>query len=146
MSRKTTPNEEQLILANGLHSLAIRMLRRLRYEDVRAGVGPARLSVLSILVFGGASTMSELAEAEQVKRPTMSRLVTGLERDGLARRSRDTPDRRAVRVKATGKGRRLLEKARRRRLVMLARRLEHLSASEEAVVREAERILGPLFD
>lgn len=146
MSIKTQPIDEHLTLADSLHSLAIRMLRRLRAEDVRSGVGPARLSVLSILVFGGPSTVSELAEAEQVKLPTMSRLVNGLERDGLVLRGRDTRDRRAVRVRSTGKGRRLLEKARRRRLVTLVRRLESLSAPEEGVVREAERILRRLFD
>jgi DNA-binding MarR family transcriptional regulator len=122
------------------------MLRSLRKEDIASGVGPARLSVLSVLVFGGTSAMSELAEAEQVKLPTMSRLVAGLERDGLVRRSTDVKDRRTVRVKPTEKGKKVLEKARERRLAILARRLENLSVREVAVVREAEQILHRLFD
>jgi DNA-binding MarR family transcriptional regulator len=99
-----------------------------------------------VLVFGEASTMSELADAEQVKLPTMSRLVAGLERDGLARRSPDDQDRRAVRVRPTEKGKRVLESARERRLATLARRLESLSVKEAAVVRESEQILRRLFD
>jgi DNA-binding MarR family transcriptional regulator len=146
MSRKSQKADVRDSLADGLHAVAIRMLRSLRREDIASGIGPARLSVLSVLVFGEASTVSELADAEQVKLPTMSRLVAGLERDGLARRSPDDQDRRAVRVRPTEKGKRVLERARKRRLATLARRLESLSVREATVVREAEQILRRLFD
>ena len=137
MSRDSRLGDEAIRLADALHSAAIRMLRRLRQEDVESGIGPARLSVLSILVFEGPSTVGELAALEQVKPPTMSRLVSGLEHDGLARRRGDVRDGRLVQVFPTGKGRKILEKAREKRLSTLARRLKNLSPEELALVQEA---------
>jgi DNA-binding MarR family transcriptional regulator len=93
--------------------------------------------VLSILVFEGPSTVGELAALEQVKPPTMSRLVSGLEHDGLARRRGDVRDGRLVLVFPTGKGRKILEKAREKRLSTLARRLGNLSPEELTLVQEA---------
>ncbi len=87
--------------------------------------------------------MSELAAVEQVKLPTMSRLVTGLEHDGLARRSRDG---RFVKVRPTARGRKIFEKARAKRLSTLTRRLGNLSPEELAVVQEAVRNLRSVFD
>src|SRR5690349_1980797 len=81
--------------ADALHSAAIHLLRGVRKEDVRAGVGPARLSVLSVLVFGGPSRLSDLARLEQVRPPTMSKIVAGLETQGLVRRRPDPHDARA---------------------------------------------------
>jgi len=73
---------QALVVADRLHSAAIHLLRRVRKQDVATGEGPARLSALSVLVFGGQKTLSELAAAEQVKPPTMSRIVAGLARNG----------------------------------------------------------------
>ncbi len=70
-------------VADRLHSAAIHLLRRVRKQDVATGEGPARLSALSVLVFGGPKTLGELAAAEQVKPPTMSRIVAGLARSRL---------------------------------------------------------------
>src|SRR5215467_3653638 len=70
-------------IADRLHSTAIHLLRRVRKQDVATGEGPARLSALSVLVFGGPKTLKELAAAEQVKPPTMSRIVAGLARSRL---------------------------------------------------------------
>src|SRR5258708_32539206 len=70
-------------LADRLHSAAIHLLRRVRSQDTVTGEGPARLSALSVLVFSGPKTLGELAAAEQVKPPTMSRIVAGLERSRL---------------------------------------------------------------
>src|SRR6202521_1536653 len=69
-----------------LHSAAIHLLRRVRKEDAIMAEAPARLSALSVLVFGGPMSLGELAAAEQVKPPTMSRVVAGLERNGLVAR------------------------------------------------------------
>src|SRR6266403_100926 len=73
-------------IADRLHSAAIHLLRRLRVEDKALGLSGPRASALSVLVFRGPLTMSQLAEAEQVRRPTITRLVDGLERRGLVRR------------------------------------------------------------
>src|SRR5258706_5447171 len=75
--------------ADRLHSAAIHLLRRLRVRDRESGVGPAQLSALSVLVLGGGPrSLGQLAEAEQVRPPTTSRIRAGLVRPGLARRGK----------------------------------------------------------
>src|SRR5579872_6481615 len=112
-------------VANRLHSSAIHLLRRLRVRDLASGIGPAQLSALSVLVFGGLRSLGELAEAEQVRPPTMSRIVEGLERAGLARRQ-PTEDKRRIRLQATAKGTKILHEGRKRRVESLAAALESL--------------------
>jgi DNA-binding MarR family transcriptional regulator len=128
-------------IADRLHSAAIHLLRNVRASDVETGVSPARLSVLSVLVFGGERTMTELADAEQVRLPTMSALVRGLEADGLVRRDPDPDDRRAVRVRATARGRRLLQRGRERRIDNLVELLRPLDADELRTLRAAAEII-----
>src|SRR6185295_13673215 len=83
-------------VADRLHSAAIHLLRRLRRQDDAMGLTPARASALSIMVFGGPVTLGQLAGAEQVSAPTTTRLVVGMERDGLVRREDDPDDGRVV--------------------------------------------------
>ena len=90
----------RLEVADRLHSAAIHLLRHARKQDVLARVGPARLSALSVLVFGGPMALGQLAAAEQVKAPTMSRIVAGLKRSGLAKIETDSKDARRIRVTA----------------------------------------------
>jgi DNA-binding MarR family transcriptional regulator len=111
--------------ANRLHSASIHLLRAVRSGDRASGIGPAQLSALSVLVFGGDRSLSELADAEQVRPPTMSRIVASLERTGLARR-RKTSDRRQISLAATPKGIRLLRQAQKRRIEVLANALSSL--------------------
>lgn len=73
-------------LAGELNSVAIHLVRRLWREDESLGITPARLSALSVLVFGGPHSISRLAEAEQVAPPTMSKIVSALEQAGLVGR------------------------------------------------------------
>ena len=91
-------------LAQRLHGAAIHLLRRLRAEDVASGLTAPRASALSVLVFAGPRSIGELAAAEQVRPPTISRLVQELERDGLVRREADATDARVQRVHATAAG------------------------------------------
>lgn len=86
-------------------------------------------------------TISELAAAEQVTRPTISRIVDGLESAGLARREANTADGRSVYVDATAKGRRLLQRARTRRIERLAAELGDLSRDELDVVERAAELI-----
>ena len=127
--------------ADRLHSAAIHLLRRVRSSDVETGLSPSRLSLLSVLVFGGPRTPSELAAAEQVRLPTISGLLRGLEGDALVRREPHPVDRRAVRITATAKGRRLLERGRQRRIDNLVELLEPLSSEELATLGDAAEIL-----
>jgi DNA-binding MarR family transcriptional regulator len=98
--------------------------------DEASGLSAARLSALSVLVFGGPTTLGELARAEQVSAPTMTRLMQALDREGLVAREAHEGDARAVRVRATPRGRRILERGRERRVTELERLLDELSPSE----------------
>jgi DNA-binding MarR family transcriptional regulator len=115
--------------ADKLHSAAIHLLRRLRVRDRESGIGPAQLSALSVLVFGGPRSLGELADAEQVRAPTMSRIVAGLERGGLVKRHA-TEDGRRVRLVATAKGTKILWEGRKRRVESLAQALASLPEEE----------------
>ncbi|MEQ1863022.1 MAG: MarR family transcriptional regulator [Micropepsaceae bacterium] len=128
-------------LAERIHSVAIRLLRRLRKTDAASGLPGPKLSALSVLVFGGPQTLKDLAAAEQVRAPTMSRLVAELEADGLATKTGDAIDRRVVRIAATAKGRALLEAGRERRLEVLTAQIEALSRGERQVLDRAAEIL-----
>src|SRR5215468_323184 len=107
-SQKSTIHNNAVTVADRLHSAAIHLLRRVRKQDVATGEGPARLSALSVLVFGGPKTLKELAAAEQVKPPTMSRIVSGLARSRLVEITHDPEDARRMRIRATAKGTQIL--------------------------------------
>jgi DNA-binding MarR family transcriptional regulator len=138
-------DHELAATAERLHRAAIRLLRSLRSEDEASGLSAPRLSALSVLVFAGPQAMGELADAEQVKPPTMTRLVEGLVADGLAMRAPDAGDRRVVRIATTAKGRRLLEAARARRVKALAARLEILSPAERRALGRGVELLERVF-
>ena len=129
-------------VADRLHSTAIHLLRRVRKQDVVSGEGPARLSALSVLVFGGAKTLGELAAAEQVKPPTMSRIVAGLARSKLVEITADPHDGRRMSIRPTPKGVKLLHEGRQRRIEYLASHLGGLSPEELAQVAESTDILA----
>lgn len=128
-------------VADRLHSAAIRLLRSVRKEDAEAGVTPAQLSLLSVLVFGGPQTVSALAAAERVTLPTISRLVSTLEAAGLVRREAAMFDGRSVVVSATPEGDALLQAGKRRRVQRLAADLAGLSRQELDTLNRAARIL-----
>jgi DNA-binding MarR family transcriptional regulator len=130
---KISSDAEAYRIADLLHSAAIHLLRKVRAKDRGAGIGPAQLSALSVLVFGGPRSLKELAEAEQVRPPTMSRIVAGLARTRLTRR-KTTDDKRRMLLEATARGKKILREGRRRRVEMLVNALEKFSADE---LREA---------
>jgi len=78
-------SNERRRVAERLHSAAIHVLRYARQADRQSAMGPAQLSALSVLVFGGPCNLRELADAEQVAPPTMTRIVAALRRDGYVR-------------------------------------------------------------
>ena len=128
-------------LADRLHSAAIHLLRRLRPADESSGLTPSRLSALSVIVFAGPITVTELARAEQVRPPTISRLVKDLETEGLVERRGDEADRRVRRVRATRKGRSLLHRARERRIARLGAALGRLSPGDRETLLSAVEVL-----
>jgi DNA-binding MarR family transcriptional regulator len=137
---KRLPGGETFETADRLHSAAIHLLRRLRVSDRESGVGPAQLSALSVLVFGGPRSLGELADAEQVRPPTMSRIVAGLESAGLVRRHA-TEDGRRVRLEASAKGTKILQEGRKRRVESIAKVVSSLSEKEQQQLGELTDLL-----
>lgn len=124
-----------------MHSSSLRLLRLLRLQDKASGVGPAQLSALSVLVFGGPCSLKQLAAIEQVKPPTMSRVVAGLERAGLVRRRTSSQDRRGIVLRATAAGVRVMQAGRKRRVEFLAKRLVGLKRHELTNLATAARVV-----
>ena len=132
---------ESFQVADRLHSAAIHLLRYAAKPDVLSGQGPARLSALSVLVFGGAKTLGELAAAERVKPPTMSRIVAGLKRSGLAKIQIDGKDARRIQITVTLKGARVLQEARQRRIRALGQALAILDSNDLDCLRQAATVV-----
>lgn len=130
-------------VADRLHSVAIRVLRHARETDRESGLGPARLSALSVLVYGGECSLGELAAAEQVTPATMSRVFAGLEKLGLAERRQSSDDARATVVSATRKGKALLERARTARLRRVRELLANASPRDVAALGRALDAIFP---
>ncbi|MGA9565157.1 MAG: MarR family transcriptional regulator [Candidatus Korobacteraceae bacterium] len=137
-------SDEVVELADALHSAAIHLLRQLRVEDRASGIGPAQLSALSVLVFGGSMSLKQLAEIEQVKPPTMVRIVRGLVEQGLATSKAAKEDARKLRISATPRGRSVMLRARSKRVEALARMLAEKSKAERTEIANAVRILRDL--
>lgn len=136
---------ETIAAADRLHSAAIHLLRRMRLQDVASGIGPAQLSALSVLVFAGPKTLGALAAAEQVKPPTMSRIVAALKRSRLVHIAQDSHDARRMQIHATPQGTRLLQQGRQRRIDYLAAHLTSLTSRELAQLTAAADILEKLL-
>ena len=136
---------EVVALADSLHSAAIHLLRLVRTEDRATGVGPAQLSALSVLVFGGSMSLRRLAAIEQVRPPTMVRIVQGLVEHRLAVTRADPSDARKIRISATRRGRSLMLSARRRRVQVLARTLALRPDDERRRLQQATEILRSLI-
>jgi DNA-binding MarR family transcriptional regulator len=143
MPKGATGREREV--ADRLHSAAIHLLRRARRTDPLTGVSPAQLSALSVLM-SGPKTLGDLAAAEQVRPPTMSRLVSEMERAGVARKVTDRHDARVIRVHATPKGLRALSRGRSMRIEAIERLLRELDredlANLERTVGTIEKLLG----
>jgi DNA-binding MarR family transcriptional regulator len=145
--RGSSPDERVTNLADRLHSAAIHLLRRVRREDDVTGLSAARLSALSVIVFGGPIRISALARAEHVRTPTMTPIVAALEAEGLITRETDRSDARASLLRATPRGIRLMAEARSRRVALLTSELQRLRSKDQAALQRAvdilERVVGP---
>ncbi len=132
---------DALDVATKLHAAAIRLLRAVRVVDAETGVSAPKLSALSVLVFAGPMSLTNLAQAEQVTPATMSKLVADLEAEGLVVKRTDYTDRRGLRIEVTAKGRALMEEGRRNRLAILQKRLAKLAPAERALLRDAAELM-----
>jgi DNA-binding MarR family transcriptional regulator len=132
-------NREEI--ARKVHSSALHLMRYVRAQDTTLGVPPAQLSALSVVVFGGKTSLSDLAKAEQVRPPTMSRIIDALVRDGLVKRETDKRDRRSVIITATDKGSRIMHEGRSRREKLLLELLQPLRREEIDLLNRASEII-----
>jgi DNA-binding MarR family transcriptional regulator len=142
VSRRATRRD--LAAADRLNSGAIHLLRGLRPVDQRAGLTPARLSALSVLVYAGPRPLGALAAVEGVRPPTMTGIVDGLVAAGLARRDPHPTSGRSVVVSATPAGQELMHAARGARLDAIARALGSLDRDARDAVRAAAPYLPAL--
>jgi DNA-binding MarR family transcriptional regulator len=143
-ARRTSPAREVEAVAEKLHSAALLLLRRLRTEGDARDLSPPRLSALSVVVDAGPIGIGALAATESVSAPTMSRLVDGLERDALVKRTADPDDARGVLVRATVRGRRVRSEGRRQRIRILAAELQGLSRDELDTIRAGADLIERL--
>jgi DNA-binding MarR family transcriptional regulator len=133
-------------MAESLQSAAIHLLRKLRRADARSGLNAPRLSALSVIVFGGPLTLGQLAAAEQVRPPTMTRIVHALEAKGLVRKSANAEDRRTIHLSATMKGKRVMVEARERRVRSLTKQIGKLSREEQETLRAAIGLMEGIIE
>jgi MarR family transcriptional regulator, organic hydroperoxide resistance regulator len=121
---------------------ALRRGRARAAAQVGAGeLTQSQFQLLGAFTDADERNVGELAEAASVAAPTATRMLDGLERSGIVERRPSEADRRAVTVRLTPKGKRLVE--RRRKLSIEKRRAlyESLTPSER---RQVERLLSRL--
>jgi DNA-binding MarR family transcriptional regulator len=139
-------SEDSRILAGEIHSAAIHLLRKLRREDSESGLNSPRLSALSVIVFAGPVTLGDLAAVEQVRPPTMTRIVDALAELGLVTKSKNAKDGRSTQITATPAGRGLLMKGRDRRVRALATQIAQLNVEQRAALQVAATILKQVIE
>lgn len=137
----TEKQKQSTELADQLHSAAIHLLRKLRREDAASGLNAPRLSALSVVVFGGPVTLGDLAAAEQVRPPTMTRIVDALVQQDLVVKKKNAQDARSTLIEATAAGKKLLMQGRERRVRALAARIEALTREDRVLLQRAAEIL-----
>lgn len=139
-----TAGDETAVAAR-LRLVVMRLARRLR-QHASAGVTPSQVAALSSIERLGPLTLGELSAVEQVRPPTMTRIVAGLEEVALVTRERDAHDRRVTRVRLTSRGQRFIERSRTRRDAYLASHLRSLTSAELATLDRAARILERVME
>ena len=140
--RRAVPPTE---LAARLAGLSTVLQRHLARADAGDGLTRARLSALALLVMGGPKTLGQLAAAEHIRPPTMTRLVHAMEADGLVAREPNPADRRSIIIRATSGGERALTRGRARQIAPLADGISGLAGSERRQLEEAADLLGRLL-
>ena len=131
-------------VADRLDLAASRLIRENRRRDKGSDLSAARLGALSAVAASGPLSLAKLAATQQVRAPTMSRIVEGLVRDGLVLREVDASDRRGIRIRVTEKGAALLCEGRKLRARALADRMKRLGESEQRALARGVELLERL--
>jgi DNA-binding MarR family transcriptional regulator len=141
-TRAATANPSQV--ATLLNDRFARLARQLRNLDLPPGMTPERMSAMAAISSEGPISVTALAEREIVRPATMSRMVSALVEDGLARRLEDKTDGRGVLVAATAKGRKLFQRAHDQRLRQLKQALSSLSKEQLSAMQALANALEQL--
>ncbi|MBA3489154.1 MAG: MarR family transcriptional regulator [Longispora sp.] len=135
------PTDDQAHIAAALRRSIVRLNRSLRRARPIGELSPSQLSALTSLDIAGPLSPGELAEAEGVQPPTMTKVIAKLEELGLVQRAPHPTDRRQVILSITDSARTLLRDTSRARDAWLAERLEGLSATERKTLERAAELL-----
>jgi DNA-binding MarR family transcriptional regulator len=138
------PAPTDTALASSLRLAVMRLARRMRSERPDDSLTLTQLAALSTLERHGPLTPRELAAAERVSPPSLTRIASSLEAAGLATRTDHPSDGRQVLLAASPAGIALLREDRRRREAWLAQRLRELDPAEREVLRRAAAVLDKL--
>lgn len=138
------PTRHDTELSSALRLAVMRLARRMRAERADTSLSLSQLATLATLERHGPMTPRELAAAERVQPPSMTRLAASLEAAGLATRTAHPYDGRQVLLEASPAGVALLREDRRRRDAWLAQRLAELDDDEREVLRRASSVLDRL--
>ena len=133
-------------LASDLRVSVARLARRLRQEGAPGDATPSQLATLALIYRSKPMTLGELAAAERVRPPSMTRIVAALEEHGLVKREQSPDDGRVLHVLITEKGRRAHEEYQKRRDEWLSKQLAHLSSDERKLLHRAAELLERLVD
>jgi len=132
-------------LASRLRLAVTRLARRLR-RQLPGELSPSQLATLSTVERHGPLTLGDLSRAERVKPPTMTKIVSALEEQGLVTRTVDRTDRRVAHVEATAAGLRFIDRSRRQKDAYLAERLRTLHGDDRAALERAVDVLERLLN
>lgn len=130
-------------IASRLRLSATRLARRLRQES-SAGLSPSQLSALAVIANHGPMTLGALAEQERVAPPSITKVVSKLESDGLVTRTSCPDDRRVCRVAVSPEGAALLDETRRRKTAWLTARISELDPESQRRLADALDVLDEL--
>ncbi len=134
---------EQTGLADELGLAVGRLARRIRQEQ-SSGLTPSQRSALASIERLEPVRLCDVAAAEGVTSPTLTKVVAALEEAGLVVRATDERDRRAARLRLTDGGRSMLRRLRRERTAFLRRQLDALSEADRARLADALPLLVAL--
>ena len=134
----------QTALASSLRLAVMRLARRMRSERADTSLTLTQLATLATLERRGPLTPRELAAAERVQPPSMTRIAASLEAAGLVTRTDHPTDGRQVLLAVAPTGVALLREDRRRREAWLAQQLRQLEPEELDVLRRATAVLDRL--
>jgi DNA-binding MarR family transcriptional regulator len=140
---RSTPADTAL--SSHLRIAVARTARRLRQES-GTGLSPTLTAALATVERHGPLTPSELAARERVQRPTVTRILSTLDKLGLVARAGDPGDRRSSLITVTSAGRELLAAARTRKDAFLSERLDALGAEDRATLERAAALLEGMLE